>query len=1632
MITFKYYDKIDAAAKADTVPFTPFNVNELGADGPLKRAMSRLLTWTLLVVFRVLRAVCPNPRIGRFVIVTREQDVREVLANHECFEVPFGREMRALTGGEDFALGLDPPAHSDQMIAIRKAVLKDDAGAIVEHVRHLATTLIDESGGRIDVMRDLTGRVLAEACSRYFGLDIEEPNGFLDRMMVVSALLFADPFGDPKTRRLALNGAARLHYLIDRAIKRARDKPRPNTVIDRLVEQQKTDPMLTNKKIRAIIIGLATGFVPTTALGAGKMLEELLRHREAWQDAIAHAKASEEARSRQEPQKAKAEAESLKKILLEAGRLNPALLGGQWRYARTDGVIAAGTSRQRKVPKGSVVLVATMSALRDRRKFETPGRFRTDRAAVPDLMFGDGTHKCLGMHLAQDMITEIFLVLLSRKNVAVSSRPVGWLTSLGPFPRRLDMVFGSAPTPATQTMVVIQAPVRSGVDAAQLAKDIGELRNPAGDDIRQALDQTRIVHFASMSVIDAGDDGKPSPCLLLELNVDGQRDEALGKLAEHSGKWLKPIFERVEDGDRMVLLDLLKRHALDLHRYPWGAIGLDFNGTPDCPVGDIARQKDLAVFTRDALADYLKDNIRLGSRPLAALQHVRSFILKDQRQGHLTDPDTPPERKQLAERGEGFENFLVRPSRRRLLISEWIERTDNEALNQFLKSPPVVYFVTLLAAISSVLATAIYCALDPFSDVARWILGATGASLLAILLVGVTRNSIDWLEVWLARVGRALPHLAVLFLCLVVLASGVGIYWVLDDLFIVLRLLLAAAGAIVATALLGVVLAGAMALMRRLASMPRWLGAVVALGVVVYGLIEHVSLVGWLLVAATGGVVATILILAIVAGTFLVTLRYHEMQEAPDDRNPPLDHVRTLLAKEDQPGYANNHITAVTPLKAGWFRKLTLAIALWGIGRLVAYWYRPGFVLSMGTIHYAKWFRLPRSEKLIFLANYDGSWESYLEDFIIKAHKGQTAAWGNGAGFPRSRFLILDGARDGDRFKRWVRRQQVVTQFWYSRFPGLTTDQIRNNAIIHDGLMRARTDTAARAWLDCLGTIPRPDNAIETEEVQSLVFGGLSALEHTACAIVQLPQDGGRRRRWLERLTEVPPGRRRDKKPPDEEPAGDVRPITFGDQPVSSGGETQKTATFVAFSAAGLAKLGVSAAEPSAAPPASDRKEPAELATFPGAFAVGMSNRHHVLGDVDDSNPLKWSWADAARPASEDRGPQPAADAIIFIYGTTARECEALLNAHKSALGVSSLLHVVNTEPAPRSNRKETYEHFGFRDGISQPVIRGTQRFARTANEVLPRDIVEPGEFIIGYRNNLGYFPPSPTVRGEADPGNWLPVEAPDFTTRFPRFRIPQTSDLRDFGRNGTFLAIRQLKQDVDEFRRFTEEQAGKFPKDLARVVGGPITAEWVAAKMMGRWRDGVSLIARPTETDASSKKAEPASPSSADTASAREKKNPEPDNDFNFGTEDPQGLQCPFGAHIRRANPRDSLQPGNPIQQQVTNRHRILRRGRSYGSDAEKGMLFVAICADVERQFEFMQQTWIGSPSFHGLNDEPDPIAATSGAPRVFTIPTPPGALVLKDMKNFVTVRGGGYFFLPSRSAMKFLSELAELKPPT
>lgn len=757
-------------------------------------------------------------------------------------------------------------------------------------------------------------------------------------------------------------------------------------------------------------------------------------------------------------------------------------------------------------------------------------------------------------------------------------------------------------------------------------------------------------------------------------------------------------------------------------------------------------------------------------------------------------------------------------------------------------------------------------------------------------------------------------------------------------------------------------------------------------------------------------VLPALLLPVVLVGMLAWRLRADEQANTPRDVTPAPDAIAAMLARENPPGFVHNHMISITTLRAAPIRRLSLPVAFRAVATGIATrLLRPGFLSTIGTIHAARWLVVPGTRQLVFLSNFDGSWESYLEDFIIKASEGVSAIWSNTEGFPATQYLFQGGAADGDRMKRFARASMQPTAFWYSAYPALSCTTIRKQALIVSGLRKATSLAAApddaQAWLDLFGTIPRPADALQYAEIQAIAFGGLRRHPHSRMVAIDFAGDDmASARNWLADLY------RRDL-------------ITFGDRP------TPDLVANIAFSARGLARLGL-------------KNEVAGTAQgFPGVFASGMADpgRRRALNDPAK---LEWSDADAdavlllyARPPSGDSKSEAAARAAAAFDAEIARATAQGLVVRTSidtglrafdADGFARRWHAdpqglatTAAGPVDGSDDQEntdglTVEPFGFVDGISQPQVRG---FPGRAGAGDPLHAVEPGEFILGYADNRGNFPPSPQLARPAADGTGLDGGPRQQPGSFPDF-AHRPAPLRDFGRNGSYLVIRQLHQDIAGFEQQLTLQAQALqtqqPDQLPHPGNLPRTREWIAAKMVGRWRDGSPLAEHPVQPVLDDGRAALAG------------------NGFLLGATDPQGQRCPFGSHIRRAFPRDSLSPGDPLGLQVTNRHRLLRRGRPYLNENGEpaGTLFMCLNADIERQFEFVQQTWLASPTFHGLDGERDPFALHAPVPagtvtagETFGIPGPRGGCALQGLQRHVTLHGGGYFFLPGRHALRFLA---------
>jgi deferrochelatase/peroxidase EfeB len=437
------------------------------------------------------------------------------------------------------------------------------------------------------------------------------------------------------------------------------------------------------------------------------------------------------------------------------------------------------------------------------------------------------------------------------------------------------------------------------------------------------------------------------------------------------------------------------------------------------------------------------------------------------------------------------------------------------------------------------------------------------------------------------------------------------------------------------------------------------------------------------------------------------------------------------------------------------------------------------------------------------------------------------------------------------------------------------------------------------------------------------------------------------------------------------------------------------TALQIAFTAEGLRELRVPAAV---------------VEAFSHEFVSGMvqESRSRRLGDVAANSPSNWAWGNP--------GNIPHLLVMFFAQsgGLDAFTERVTGEIWKDAFDVKWLY----------TTDLDGIEPFGFADGVSQPRIDWSEQRDMLAGQIDYGNVVALGEFLLGYRNEYGKYTDRPLSDPNTATENLLPAE--------------DAPEKKDVGRNGTYLVMRDLQQDVRRFWQFISKHAGT---DEAAM-------EKIATAMVGRTRSGDPLV--PIQQA-------PIPGIGPDPDEIRQ-------NQFTFDG-DSRGALCPFGAHVRRANPRNTDYPGRPtdvLSKVITmlgfgpkgfrddlmssvRYHRILRRGREYGpalsprdalepppaDDPVRGLHFICLNANILRQFEFLQNAWIANTKFSAMTGESDPLLGNRepiwGCPVTsdFNMPQE-GSLRerVTGLEQFVTVRGGAYFFLPSLRVLRFFAD--------
>jgi Dyp-type peroxidase family len=389
-------------------------------------------------------------------------------------------------------------------------------------------------------------------------------------------------------------------------------------------------------------------------------------------------------------------------------------------------------------------------------------------------------------------------------------------------------------------------------------------------------------------------------------------------------------------------------------------------------------------------------------------------------------------------------------------------------------------------------------------------------------------------------------------------------------------------------------------------------------------------------------------------------------------------------------------------------------------------------------------------------------------------------------------------------------------------------------------------------------------------------------------------------------------------------------------------GKKERILLHISLSAAGIKKLGLTL------PPSKGiyegrgkaSKIKSRIASPDDPFRAGMKNRSDILGDTRNSHYMKW-----VEPYRSRR-----IDALIIAASDSKQKIEKEINGMtkeaKERFDISQVGIEKGAMMYENPQRKhQGIEHFGFRDGISQPLIRGVDD-EKIARRRVNKDAFDPEDFVLfGLSEHLSW------------------------------------------ANNGSFLVFRRLRQDVHGFQNFINS--------VSRNLG--LTREELAAKFMGRYTDGRPL-------DGYSR-----------GASARDY------NDFDYKS-DPRGVHTPVFSHIRKTNPRTSG------HYQESDRHRILRRGITYGPKADRlqdnedrGLLFICYQRDLEMQFEYIQRAFANNPHFPTPGTGHDPITGQPGSAK-YSYVNLGGKIELKD---WVVMTGGEYFFSPSIPALKNLHQI-------
>ncbi len=377
-------------------------------------------------IFAILRRIKPILLFENYALVTRFNDVQEVLARDEVFQVTYGQKMMKVTGGENFFLGMqNSPEYTRDVSHMRSVVRREDIpGRIAPFVQKTATDLVAAAGKQLDVVTQLSQTVPTRWVADYFGCPPPSEEKLEAWTAIIFQYLFTDQNNDPKVDQAAIQASGEMCNWLDQTIaaRKASGAAKDDVLGRCLILQSAGVPAMDDISIRNNLLGLLVGAIPTTSKCCAQALDQLLQRPEQLQAAQAAALADDDA--------------LLAKYVFEALRFNPNN-PGLFRLAAQDYPLAKGSLHGTTIPKGTSVIAATQSAMFDDIVVNQPNDFRIDRPDYLSMHFGFGLHACFGQYINRVQIPGILKGVLKRPGL----RRAGELKYEGPYPSSLLVSF---------------------------------------------------------------------------------------------------------------------------------------------------------------------------------------------------------------------------------------------------------------------------------------------------------------------------------------------------------------------------------------------------------------------------------------------------------------------------------------------------------------------------------------------------------------------------------------------------------------------------------------------------------------------------------------------------------------------------------------------------------------------------------------------------------------------------------------------------------------------------------------------------------------------------------------------------------------------------------------------------------------------------------------------------------------------------------------------------------------------------------------------------------------------------------------------------------------------------------------